>query len=126
MNKTLGAFLLTFVLAASAVAAPVSIGLAGFSGSETVVTFNSIGDEVLVDTQFAGLGVTFSGPVFGMTNNGDITFIHPTAVESSPPIGDTEAPPWGTSGGILFSNAARWLPPFGERGRSVHCNVLSQ
>jgi len=72
MNNTLGAFLLTFALAASSIAAPVSIGLAGFSGSETVVTFNSIGDEVLIDTQFTGLGVTFSGPVFGMTNSGDV------------------------------------------------------
>ncbi|MBL8219036.1 MAG: PEP-CTERM sorting domain-containing protein [Bryobacterales bacterium] len=69
--------MLNFALAASAVAAPVTIGLAGFSGSETVVTFNSIGDEELVDTQFAGLGVTFSGPVFGMTNSGD-TGLYPS------------------------------------------------
>lgn len=77
MKAKLGAVLFSFALVSVAHAAPVLIGLGGFSGSETVVTFNSIGDEELVDTQFTGLGVTFSGPVFGMTNSGD-TDLYPS------------------------------------------------
>jgi hypothetical protein len=47
------------------------IGLGQFSGGETVVDFNSIGNEVLITNQYSGKGVSFSGALYGMTNPGD-------------------------------------------------------
>jgi hypothetical protein len=65
-------------------AATSAIGLAGFSGTETVVDFNSIADEELITTQFVGSGVTFSGAIYGMTHAGDIAlFPNPGGVIAS-------------------------------------------
>ena len=52
-------------------AVPTQINLGGFSGFETVIGFNTIGNEVQINNQFSGQGVTFSGPLYGMTNPGD-------------------------------------------------------
>lgn len=65
------AIIASVVLVTSVSAAPVLITLGGFSGSETVINFNGIGNEAAITNQFTGQGVTFSGPVYGMTNDGD-------------------------------------------------------
>src|SRR5207253_6547694 len=67
------AIIASLLLITSVSAAPVLITLGGFSGSETVINFNGIGNEAAITNQFAGQGVTFSGPVYGMTNPGDLS-----------------------------------------------------
>jgi hypothetical protein len=59
-----------------ALADPISIGIDGFSSSATVVNFNSIGNEVAINSQYAGQGVIFSGALFGLDDSfsGDNAF----------------------------------------------------
>jgi len=64
--------LFIFVFAADIHAMPTSIGLDAFSGNETVINFNSIADEQLITNQYTASGVTFSGAIYGLTNDGDI------------------------------------------------------
>ena len=62
-----------FVATASpALAAPILVTQAAFDSSETLITFNALGNEVPIANQFAAQGVTFSGPVWSMTNGGDL------------------------------------------------------
>lgn len=44
----------------------------GFSGTETIITFNSLTNETAITNQFSAQGVTFSGGLLAMTNSGDI------------------------------------------------------
>ncbi|MBI1924116.1 PEP-CTERM sorting domain-containing protein [Candidatus Poribacteria bacterium] len=46
------------------------ITLRAFSGSETVIDFESIAQNVEITSQFSGLGPTFSGGLFGDTLSG--------------------------------------------------------
>jgi hypothetical protein len=62
--------LITF-LCSNVVAVPIPIGLSSFSGTETVIGFNTIGSEVLISNQFSASGVIFSGAIYGLTNPGD-------------------------------------------------------
>jgi hypothetical protein len=55
----------------NALAAPVSIDLVDFSGSENVIDFNGIANEEPIAEQFSNMCVSFSGAIFGMTNSGD-------------------------------------------------------
>lgn len=57
------AALLFGALAVSAAVSTVTKG--DFSGDETVITFEEIGQDEEITTQFAGDGVTFSGGLFG-------------------------------------------------------------
>ena len=60
------------VLAASTAGAqPVAAGIGAFTGA-TVVNFNSTANEAFVGSQYSGLGVTFAGSLYGMTNSGDL------------------------------------------------------
>jgi len=69
-----GLFALIFILFFStnlyAVTSPIGIG--AFSGSETVIDFNSLADLEEITTQYAGTGATFSGGIYGYTNSGDL------------------------------------------------------
>jgi hypothetical protein len=71
--KTISAVAIAVLTAMPTAAAPVLITLAEFSGSETVIDFNSIGNEVAITNQFSGFSLTWSGPVYGLTNPGDTT-----------------------------------------------------
>ncbi len=51
---------------------PVAIGPGAFSGNETVIDFESIAQNEQITTQFAALGVTFSGDLFGDTFNTEL------------------------------------------------------
>ena len=62
---------LAALLVRSAVAAPIAINLSDFL-TPTTITFDSIGNGVEITNQFAGLGVTFSGGLFGDTNSTDL------------------------------------------------------
>ncbi len=86
---------LAYGLSGAAWANPVQIGLGGFSGSETVINFNSIGNEVQINNQFSGQGATFSGPLYGMTNPGDTSKFP------------------GNGGGVIASN---WRYSLGSAG----------
>lgn len=66
-------FALTLALSGTvAMAAPTLIGLGDFSAGDNLVTFNSIANEALITSQYAGQGVTFSGALYGLTNSGDL------------------------------------------------------
>lgn len=65
---------LVFVFTSNLHAVTTSIGLSDFSGSETVIDFNSITNEAQITNEYTGNGVTFSGAIYGMTNSGDIAF----------------------------------------------------
>jgi hypothetical protein len=60
-NLVLCTLLLFLCSAWGATSAAAPVGLAAFSGSETVIDFESLFDSELVTNQFAGLGVIFSG-----------------------------------------------------------------
>jgi hypothetical protein len=64
-------FLMTFFLCANVFAAPIPINLVDFTGSETVISFNSISNETPINNQFSTAGVIFSGALYGLTNPGD-------------------------------------------------------
>lgn len=65
--------LIVFTIPSSLLAAPSAINMSAFSGSETVIDFNSILNEQQITTQYAASGVTFSGALYGMTNPGDLS-----------------------------------------------------
>jgi len=99
-SLVLGVFLGALLGAPNVYAAPVSIDIGSFSGSETVIDFNTIADEELITNQFtASTGVTFSGAIYGMTNPGDIGMF--------PNNGGVIASNWlysvGSSQGLSFS-----------------------
>ena len=83
---------LGLVLGIFANGAPSLIGLGGFNGSETLIDFNTIADTQLIDNQYTGVGASFSGPVYGLTN-----------------VGDTQLFP-SNGGGVIASN---WRYAFG-------------
>ena len=70
---------LNLLLAASASAAPTVIGIGAFSGSETVIDFETIGQNDQVINQFTPIGATFSGDLFGDTFNFNLGFFINTA-----------------------------------------------
>lgn len=63
-----GIFVFIGAFAASAEAFP--IGLGGFSGSETVIDFNTLSGGTMVSNQFSSSGVLFSGLNFVTTVSG--------------------------------------------------------
>ena len=69
--RTAGLFLCLALNAAVATAAPILVTQAAFDGSEVVLTFNSIGNQTPITTQFNAQQVTWSGSIYGMTNGGD-------------------------------------------------------
>lgn len=78
------AFLAVLATAATpALAAPTAILAADFDGSETVIDFNTIGDEVAVTNQYAASGITFGGALFGMTNSGDTNLFNGSTIASN-------------------------------------------
>jgi hypothetical protein len=99
-SLVLGALLGAFLGATNVYSAPASINIDSFSGSETVIDFNTIADEELITNQFtASTGVTFSGAIYGMTNQGDLDLV--------PDNGGVIASNWlynvGSSQGLSFS-----------------------
>ena len=60
---------LNLLLTVSASAAPTVIGIGAFSGSETVIDFETIVQNEQVINQFTPIGATFSGDLFGDTFN---------------------------------------------------------
>lgn len=98
MRPMLFALALVVGVVIPANASPVIIGSGAFVGPTTMIDFNTIGNEVPITNQYAGQGVNFSGPIFGMTNPGD-TGLFP-----------------GGGGGVIASNWRYSLggpPPFG-------------
>jgi hypothetical protein len=73
MRETALVALLMLAVPAAASATPILVGLGAFTGTETLINFNTIGNEVAVTNQYAGLGLTWSGSIYGMTNPGDIS-----------------------------------------------------
>ena len=57
--------LLVFLTLPKVFASPTAIDINTFSGNETVITFDSIAHVEEITTQFAELGATFSGGLFG-------------------------------------------------------------
>lgn len=71
--------------AAWAQTTPTSIfNTSGFNGSETVITFNGLTNEVAITNQYSAQGVTFSGGLFALTNSADLAyFTNPGGVIAS-------------------------------------------
>jgi hypothetical protein len=63
-------------IAGTLCASPVAVNLADFL-NPTLITFDSIGNGVEITNQFAGLGVTFSGGLFGDTSAADLARFPP-------------------------------------------------
>jgi hypothetical protein len=64
--KRLGLTLAAFaMLSGRAFAAPIAVGPGAFSGSEQVITFDTILPNEEITTQFVALGITFSGGLHG-------------------------------------------------------------
>ncbi|MDQ3685917.1 MAG: PEP-CTERM sorting domain-containing protein [Acidobacteriota bacterium] len=63
----------------AAEAEPVVIGQSDFSGTETVITFDSIPHDEEITTQFSSQGVTFSGGLFSRTDFNRNFFVSPGA-----------------------------------------------
>ena len=61
----LSAVAIVAVMAGSAGATPVSIGIGDFSGSETVIEFTGVVPGAPITNQFAAQGATFSGGLYG-------------------------------------------------------------
>ena len=59
---------LVSVLAGPAAATPIQIGIGSFSGSATVIDFQSIANGASITNQYAGSGITFSGGLWGNSN----------------------------------------------------------
>ena len=57
----IGVLLLVFSAPTTLLAAPSAIGLGAFSGTATVINFNSIADEELITGQYLGLVSHFQG-----------------------------------------------------------------
>ena len=62
---------LAALLAGSADAAPISVGEGAFSGTATSIDFSGRGFNELVTTQYASVGVTFSGGLYANVLAGD-------------------------------------------------------
>lgn len=78
---------------------PVAIGPGAFSGNETVIDFESIAQNEQITTQFAALGVTFSGDLFGDTFTADLfENTDPGLVVACNFIDNSCGPPVGCSG----------------------------
>ncbi len=56
-------------VASTLAAAPIAINIGDFVAPTTTISFDSIGNGVEITNQFAGLGVTFAGGLFGNTVN---------------------------------------------------------
>ena len=100
----IGVLFLVFSSPNIIMAAPSAVGLGAFSGSETVINFNSIADAELITGQYAGSGVIFSGALYGMTNSGDTQDF---------PI---------NGGGVIASN---WIYGIGNQGLSFTASFNS-
>jgi hypothetical protein len=61
--------LVVTMLAGPASAVPVAVGIGAFTGSETLIDFNGIPNGTLINSQFAGDGITFSGNLWSDTTN---------------------------------------------------------
>ena len=59
--------LFTLVSLQEVFASPETVGLSAFTGSETIITFDSIEHGEEITTQFTDVGATFSGGLFGNT-----------------------------------------------------------
>jgi hypothetical protein len=59
---------LVSVLAGPAAATPIQVGIGSFSGSATVIDFQSIANGASITNQYAGSGITFSGGLWGNSN----------------------------------------------------------
>jgi hypothetical protein len=66
--------LLIILLCSNVVATPIQIPLSSFSGTETVIDFNTINNAVPINNQYSTEGVIFTGALYGMTNPGDTIF----------------------------------------------------
>jgi hypothetical protein len=66
-----GAVFLSLVWAVPASAEPILLTQLAFGGTKTLITFNTIGNEVPIVNQFAAQDVTWSGTMYGMTNSPD-------------------------------------------------------
>lgn len=64
-------------------ALPTAISQAAFSGTETVIDFNGILNTESITNQYAGLGVTFSGALVGLTNSGDTNLFNGSTIASN-------------------------------------------
>jgi hypothetical protein len=84
VSRFLGFASLTLILAGRMVqAGPILVDQSPFT-SPTTLDFSGIGNEVPIDVQFAGQGVTFAGGLYGLTNPGDInTYPGPPTVIAS-------------------------------------------
>lgn len=69
-------------LGGGALAAPSVIGLADFSGQQTVIDFNALAEEDPVGTRYAPAGVVFSDTLSALTNDSD-TFHDGTTIAST-------------------------------------------
>lgn len=74
------------MMAGAAQAAPVALNQGDFGPGDVLVDFNAVGNEAVVGGAYSGLGVTFSGDLYGMTNSGDTAFFP------------------GNGGGVIASN----------------------
>ena len=103
-------------ISASAFAGPVLITIGGFSGSETVINFNGIGDTQSITTEYLGSGITFSGAQ-GSTNSGDTQFFPGNGGgvialntnffdDSAPPIAASFTSPVNRAGFLHETNTA--------------------
>lgn len=56
----------------------------GFNGSETIITFNGLTNEIAITNQFSAQGVTFGNGLFALTNSADLAyFTNPGGVIAS-------------------------------------------
>lgn len=100
MKKNIGLLICLFISLGSANA--TVIGLGDFSGSETIIDFNSISNTQSITNQFTGNGVTFSGALVGLTNSGDTSLFN----------GSTIASNWIY--GVQRNTGASWTASFGS------------
>ena len=70
-NLVGGAVFLSLVWAVPAAAEPILVTQLAFGGTKTLITFNTVGNEVPIANQFAAQDVTWSGTMYGMTNHPD-------------------------------------------------------
>lgn len=76
-------FLMACLCAEGARAVPVSISEGAFSGSATVVDFNSIANAQSITNQYSGQGVTFSGALIGLSGTPDSDLFDGTPIASN-------------------------------------------
>jgi hypothetical protein len=88
-------------------------GLANFSGSETVITFNTIDNTQPVNNQYAGLGVAFNGSLVGLTNSLDPSLFNGSAIASNWNYDDA-VPNTGSTWTATFSSVQSQVGFFAE------------